>query len=140
MFPVDATPLIPQKAPFVLVDELVFADDTSARSSFTIPEDHVLLEGGYLSAGGLLENIAQTSAAHAGYIARASGQPVRPGFIGAVKDFEVFALPQQGSVLTTEIRIENQIFDVTVITGKVYQDNQVLATCEMKIFIPADND
>jgi hypothetical protein len=37
--------------------------------------------------------------------------------------------------LETEIIIENQIFDVTLITGKIICNDRLMARCEMKIFI-----
>lgn len=135
MLPQSALPLIPQKAPFVMVDELLFADDTIAKCSFTIPADNPLVDKGSFTEGGLLENMAQTAAARAGYKAQAENKPVAKGFIGAVKDFKVFALPKVGDELLTEIYIENQIFDVTVVTGKVWCNGQLLASCEMKIFL-----
>ena len=37
--------------------------------------------------------------------------------------------------LITEITIENQIFNVTLITGKISCNEQPVAQCQMKIFI-----
>jgi predicted hotdog family 3-hydroxylacyl-ACP dehydratase len=138
MLPQSAIPLIPQKAPFIMVDELLNADATTARCSFIIPEDNPLIIDGIFQEGGLLENIAQTAAAQAGYMAQTENKPVTAGFIGAVKDFEVFALPKTGDELLTEITVEDQVFDVTVITGKVWHGDMLLASCEMKIFIQQD--
>ena len=52
---------------------------------------------------GLLENIAQTAAARAGYEAKKENEPVRVGYIGAVKNFEVFDLPGLHDMIETEI-------------------------------------
>lgn len=139
MFPQSAIPLIPQKAPFIMVDELLHADETMARCSFIIREDNPLVDQGYFTEGALLENIAQTAAAQAGYMASAQNKPVAAGFIGSVKDFEVFALPKTGDELVTEIAVEGQVFDVTVILGKVWHSDKLLASCEMKIFIQQDS-
>ena len=57
------------------------------------------------------------------------------GYIGAVKNFEVFDLPRVNEELETEITITNQIFDITVITGMVTCNERPIARCEMKIFI-----
>lgn len=138
MLPQSAIPLIPQKAPFVMVDQLLFADETTAKCSFIVKEDNPLVNDGIFQEGGLLENIAQTAAAQAGYMASAQNKPVAAGFIGSVKDFEVFALPKTGDELLTEIIVEGQIFDVTVISGKVWHSDKLLACCEMKIFIQQD--
>ncbi len=127
--------LIPQRAPFVMIDELVFSDGSLTRTRLHIREDNIFLEDGRLSEPGLLENIAQTAAARAGYEAKKDKEPVRVGYIGAVKNFEVFDLPALDEVIETEIVTGNQVFDVTVINGTVYCNSRVMARCEMKIFI-----
>lgn len=128
-------PLIPQKPPFVMVDKLLYTDEITTRSSFRINGDNVMVQDGLFQEAGLLENIAQTAALRAGYQAEAENKPVAVGYIGAVKDLEVFGLPKAGDELITEIRIENQVFDVTVISGKVWHNEELLARCEMKLFI-----
>lgn len=122
-----------------MVDQLLYADETTARCSFVVKEDNPLVNKGTFQEGGLLENIAQTAAAQAGYKALAENNPVAAGFIGAVKDFEVFTLPKIGDELLTEIIVEDLVFDVSVITGKVWHNDMLLANCEMKIFIQQDN-
>ena len=135
-FPVeDILPLIPQRPPFVMVDKLLYADETITRSSFTILPDNVLVKHGLFQEAGLMENIAQTAALRAGYIASIKTEAVLNGFIGSVRDFEVFALPKVGDELKTEITIENQIFNVTILSGKVWCNEVLIACCEMKVFI-----
>jgi predicted hotdog family 3-hydroxylacyl-ACP dehydratase len=134
-FPVDdIIPLIPQKRPFVMVSKLLFTDDEITRSSFLLDMDNVLVKNGYFQEAGLLENMAQTAALGAGYIAMAENKPVIAGYIGAVNNFEVFGLPSAGDELITETRIENRIFNVTVVSGKVWNKGELIAACEMKVF------
>jgi len=135
-FPVDdIIVLIPQKPPFVMVDKLLYADATTARSSFTIEEDNVLVRDGIFQEAGLMENMAQTAALQAGFIASVQNTSVETGFIAAVKDLEILNLPSVGDELITEIGIENQVFNMTVISGNVWNDGQLIASCEMKLFI-----
>lgn len=117
-----------------MVDALLYADELTSRSAFIIQPDNCMVQDGYFTEGGLLENIAQTAAAHAGYIAKQNNQPVAGGFIAAVKDFEIFLLPQAGQELLTEINIENQFFNVSVIKGSVWCNKELAAICEMKVF------
>ena len=126
--------LIPQRPPFVMIDKLVNSDDTGSSSTFLVKEDNLLLSDGKFSEAGLVENIAQTAAARAGYAVARQNEQVKIGYIGAVKNLEIFALPEVNDLLETEIKIENQIFDVTVISGKVLCKGRLLAQCEMKIF------
>ena len=131
----DILALIPQRPPFVMVDTLVSASDDTTHTTLLVLADNVLVNNGELSEAGLTENIAQTAAARAGYAAHQSGKPVQPGFIGAIKNLEVFALPKVGDTIATEVTIQNQVFDVTIIKGKVTCKGETLAQCEMKIFI-----
>ena len=102
--------LIPQRPPFVMIDELVYSDEKSSRTSLLINNDNIFVVNGELREPGLLENIAQTAAAHAGYDAYKENQPVKVGYIGAVKNFEVFRLPLLNDRIETEITVEDQVF------------------------------
>lgn len=130
--------LIPQRPPFVMVDQLLACSEKSFKTIFTIAKENVLVNKGELSEAGLLENIAQTAAAGVGYKAKENDTPVLTGYIGAIKNFDVFALPKIGDVITTEVVIEQHIFDVTLISGYVTRNGKLLASCEMKIFINTD--
>jgi predicted hotdog family 3-hydroxylacyl-ACP dehydratase len=92
------------------------------------------VEDGKLAAPGLMENIAQTAAARIGYIARQENQPVPLGFIGAVKDLEIFELPPAGADIETTTEIGGTVFNATMVVGKVTLDGKLMAQCEMKIF------
>jgi len=131
----DIITLIPQKPPFVMVDQLVYSDATSSRSSFVIPADNIFVEDGILKEPALVENIAQTAAARAGHFALVDNKPVLVGYIGSVRNLAIHFLPRAGDELITEIIIQNQIFNVTLISGSITCNNKLLAQCEMKIFI-----
>jgi predicted hotdog family 3-hydroxylacyl-ACP dehydratase len=135
-FPVEnILPLIPQKPPFVMVSKLLYVDETTTKSSFVINPDNVFVKNGIFQEAGLMENIAQTAALRSGYIASTENKPVEVGYIGAIKDFEIFDLPKANDELITEIKIENQVFNVTVLSGKVWHNERPLAQCEMKVFM-----
>src|SRR5947208_2291387 len=131
----DILSFIPQRPPFVMVDRLTWYDDKITRSEFLIKKDNIFVEKGVFSEPGLLENIAQTAAARAGCFSILENMPVQVGYIGAVKNLAVYALPLVDDLLVTEITIAHQIFDVTVIKGKIECSTRTLAECEMKICI-----
>jgi len=117
-----------------MVSKLLFTDEEITRSSFMVDADNVLVKDGYFQEAGLMENMAQTAALGAGYIALAENKPVISGYIGAVNNFEVFDLPAVGDELITETKIENRIFNVTVVSGKIWNRGELIAACEMKVF------
>ena len=127
--------LIPQRAPFVMVDKLLYADETSAITNFLINEKNIFVVNGKFREAGLVENMAQTAAAHAGHISSTQKKIPAIGYIGDVKNLEIVELPEIDDELETEIKIENQIFEVTIITGKITCKKKLIASCEMKIFI-----
>ncbi len=131
----DILLLIPQRPPFVMVDALLAADDTSATTRFEVKAEHAFVEDGLLTEPALIENIAQTAAARMGHLCRLRNEPVPVGFIGAVQQWQVMGLPSVGDILDTTIVIKNQVFDVTIVSGTVRSNQKVLATCDMKIFI-----
>ncbi len=127
--------LIPQRPPFVMVDKLLSFSDTTISTGLCIKADNIFVENGEFKEPGLVENIAQTAAARAGYISKSENKPVLVGYIGAVNNLQVYFLPKTGDELITEITIENQIFDVTLISGKIVCNGKLIAQCNMKIFI-----
>jgi predicted hotdog family 3-hydroxylacyl-ACP dehydratase len=129
------TAFIPQRPPIVMIDGLLEVKDNITRTGLQIAADNLFVEDGRLMPPGLLENMAQTAAASVGYVAQQENTPVPIGFIGAVKDFEVFDLPPAGSFIETITEIQSQIFNATMVAAKVLLDGKVMAQCELKIFI-----
>lgn len=127
--------IIPQKPPFVMIGKLLHWDEKLTRTSFLVNEDNVFVENGELREPGLIENIAQTAAAGAGYKAKLNGTTVAVGYIGAIKNLVIFAMPKINDELITEVIIEDQVFDVTIISGKSWCNKKLIAQCEMNIFI-----
>ena len=117
-----------------MVGKLLHTDESAARSSFLIAEDNVFVKDGCFQEAGLLENMAQTAALGAGYQAKAENRPVVSGYIAAINNLEIFGLPGIGDELITEVKIENHIFNVTVISGKVWNKGELIASGEMKLF------
>jgi 3-hydroxyacyl-[acyl-carrier-protein] dehydratase len=139
----EVSALIPQKPPMEMVDKLWVSNDKTVISGFTILEDNVFCKEGVFTEPGLIENIAQTAAIGAGYNAylltkseTKTNPPV--GYIGAIKKLVIHKLPPVGSELVTEVNVQQIVFDVTLIGGKTTVNGEVVAECEMKIFIKKD--
>lgn len=133
----DILQYIPQRPPMVMIDTLKATTDKSADTGLTITADNIFVNEGLFSPSGLLENMAQTAAAHAGYLARQRNEPVKVGFIGAVKDLQVISLPPAGATVHTSIEVQNTVFNATSVLAKVMLEGALVASCELKIFITA---
>lgn len=125
--------LIPQRAPFLMIDCLTSFDPVVSSTELHVREDNVWVENGCLTAPGMLENIAQTCAARIGYINLTSGEPVKIGFIGAIRNLTVHRIPRVGETLHTTIVVKSTIFQMTLVDAYIKCGDEVLAEGEMKI-------
>jgi len=122
-----------------MVDNLLHADENCTRTSFVVKQENIFYENSFFSEAVLLENIAQTAAAGTGYKEQTENKTVSGGFIAGIKNFEVFILPKINDLLVTEVFITERIFNMTVIYGKVFCGDILLAQCEMKVFSNTHN-
>ncbi len=129
------TDFIPQRPPMVMIDELVTAESDLAVSSFLIKSDNIFVENGKFAEPGLVENIAQTAAAMVGHHCALNKIPVPIGFIAAVKDLKINTTPPVSSTISTQVKVTNNVMDVTIVEGVVKLQEEVICTCEMRILI-----
>ena len=90
----DITKYIPQRHPIVMVHALVEADDSHAVTELAIEPDNIFVSNEFFAEPGLVENIAQTAAMHVGYQCSLKNIPIPIGYIAAVKDLKIQALPK----------------------------------------------
>lgn len=126
---------LPHRPPFVMVDTVTIDDQGRAQGTFKVFPDNVLVRAGYLTESGLVENMAQTAGAATGLKAQAMQQQPSLGFIGALKNLTIITLPRVGQILKTEITFVHQVMNALLVEGQVFCDEQLIATCELKIFI-----
>jgi predicted hotdog family 3-hydroxylacyl-ACP dehydratase len=129
----DIGTLIPQGPPFVMVDRLLEVDGPTTTTSFLVTAENPLTADGRFSVAGLIENMAQSAAAGAGYAARAAGGVIRSGVIVAIHNFRIVRLPEVGDELITTITVTAGVADIVVISGRITCGQGDVATGEMKI-------
>jgi len=127
--------LIPQKFPFVMVDQLSEYSENHLVSGFTIKEDHIFTCSGIFQASGLIEHQAQSVALHTGYKYYLLGKEAPTGYIGAIKSFETEALPNVGEQLITEAIILNEMMGVTLVEIITRIDNKIISKSQMKTVV-----
>ena len=125
--------ILPQREPFLFVDRLESYDDRETVTSFTVPAEHLLVADGYLTAPGVLENMAQSSAARIGYLCKyILHVPVRIGYIGAIRKFRVYRLPAVGETLTTTVILREDVFGISLADVTVRVGEEVIAEAALK--------
>jgi 3-hydroxymyristoyl/3-hydroxydecanoyl-(acyl carrier protein) dehydratases len=130
--------LIPQRHPIIMVDTFYGATETEADTGLTIAEDNLFCRDGFFIEPGLVEHIAQSASAFAGYKAKVKNEPTPIGFIGEVKKFRINFMPRTCDVLHTHIRIISEVLGVSLLTAETMVGEEIAAQCQMKIFIKPD--
>ena len=131
--------LIPQRPPIVMVDKLISAAGKKTVSGLKITLDNIFVADNCLQEPGIIENIAQSAALGVGYLCQAKNEKIPIGFIGAVSNLKIFSLPRVNTEIITEIQVEYEVLEATIISSKVFCDKQLLAQAEMKIFLKTEN-
>ena len=125
--------LLLQAPPFRFVDRLDRFDREEVVTSFTVPADGPLVEDGCLTEAGLVENMAQSSAARIGYISvYIDHVPLRIGYLGQIKNLEINRLPRCGEVLSTTVRLRQDVFGITLVEARVCQGEEMVAQAAVK--------
>ncbi|WP_345991568.1 hypothetical protein AAEU33_06630 [Chryseobacterium sp. Chry.R1] len=127
--------LIPQRFPFVMVNELTEYSENHLVSGFTIKEDNIFLQGGIFQASGLIEHQAQSVALHTGYKYYLLGKEAPTGYIGAIKSFDAESLPKLGDELKTEVAILNEVMGVTLVNCITKLNGLTIASSQMKTVV-----
>jgi predicted hotdog family 3-hydroxylacyl-ACP dehydratase len=125
--------LIPQRPPMQMIDKLVYADEKSAKGSLFIQESNLFIRNGRMSESALIEFIAQTAAAFTGFKSKMNNGKVEEGYIGAVKNLTIRALPPVNREIFSEIEVVNEIVGFTIIMGRIILNDAIIAECEMRI-------
>jgi len=124
--------LIPQKEPFVMVDELLFFSDDRLKSRFKIDPKNIFVENDCFLESGIIENMAQSVALHTGYLFYLQNKPAPVGYIGSIKNVQLRCLPKPGDILETNVTILQEFMGVTLVNVDVLNQGKVIATSQMK--------
>ncbi|MGZ3863740.1 MAG: 3-hydroxyacyl-ACP dehydratase [Bacteroidia bacterium] len=126
---------IPQRPPVVMIDSLISCDEVKTVTEFTVSDEKIFVSGGFLQEPGIMENMAQTAAAKAGYEVKQKGIKPLIGFIGAIKGLKIFYLPKTGDIVRTTSVIKTEVMGITLIEASSEANGAKIAECEMKIVL-----
>ena len=65
---------------------------------------------------------------------------IQIGFIGAIRNLEVKALPEAGATIVTTVDVLEDVFGMTLAQATVVCDGETLVTTEMKIAVKDEAD
>ena len=131
----DIFRLIPQRNPFVMVDEFEATGNNTAQTALYVRIDNFFaLPDGTMAETGLIEHIAQSAAALVGYQQEDLKEP-RIGLIGEVKRFNCLRRPKSGQLIRTDIKFGFSFENVTLVEGHCCIGDEEIANAKLKLFM-----
>jgi predicted hotdog family 3-hydroxylacyl-ACP dehydratase len=127
--------LIPQREPVIMIDAFYGATESEADTGLAVSDGNMFCDEGRFTEPGLVEHIAQSASAFAGYKAKAGNRPVPAGYIAEVRKFRIYFLPHTGDELRTHIQILSEVLGVSLLTAETKVNGEVAVRCQMKIYI-----
>lgn len=124
---------IPQRAPFIMIDNLIEATGEKFETDFRVLHDNIFVEKGILREFALIENIAQTSSVGLAVFKRYSGEKPVDGFIGGISKLKLYDLPQVNDRVYTIVNVVAQIENMFLLRGENYLNSRKLLECELKL-------
>ena len=134
----DIKRLIPQREPFMMVDEFEQKDDNSAVTSLTVARgNYFVAYDGTMAETGLIEHFAQSCSALAGAKradTQSDGQPP-VGMIAEVKHFGCQRRPCIGDRLDTTVTFGFTFGQMTLAHGVTAIGDDTVGEVDIKIFM-----
>lgn len=130
----DIKRLIPQREPFIMVDELEQRDDQTAVTALTVESsNYFLLYDGTLAETGMIEHIAQSCSALAG--CRSTGDHPPVGMIAEIKNFQCHRRPLLGERIETLVTFGFSFGNMTLAHGVSSVGDTQIVEMDLKIFM-----
>ena len=123
-----------------MIDAIINCEETYVTTQFEINKENIFVKDSVLLEPGIIENMAQTAAAKAGYEAKRQNAEPFLGFIGAIKDLKIYAFPKVGNMLKTTVTVKMDVMGITLIWAASMCKDMKIAECEMKILIRKTTD
>lgn len=124
--------LIPQKAPFVMVDALYKFEENALTAGLTVNEDNIFTKDGQFAEPGIVEHMAQSVALYTGYQYHLKNEPAPTGYIGSIKEVSITRLPQTGEKLVTNVSVLQEFMGITLVDIVTSVNDEQIAKSQMK--------
>ena len=124
---------IPQRPPFIMIDNLLEARDDYFKTDFRILPENIFVENGKLREFAMIENIAQSSSVG---LAKTRKYPVNKkpeGYLGAVSKLKLYDLPGVNDTMYTTVKLIAQLENMFLLKGETSFNDKKLMECEIKL-------
>ncbi len=139
--PLPIEEYLPQKRPFILVDRICEADEYACHSEFSIRKEDMMTRGEALCEAGILENMAQTCAAHIGFVEIhiRKSRNIRIGLVAAVKNCDILRKPLVGETIRTTAEVAQTFGDMSVYHIQTHADGGLIAEADIHVVLQENN-
>jgi hypothetical protein len=124
---------IPQRPPFVMIDNLIEATHDVFQTDFRILPDNIFIENGMLREFAMIENIAQSSSAGLAITKKYTGDKSPQGYLGAISRLKLYELPKVNDKIYTIVKLLAQVNNMYLLKGENYLNVSKLMECELKL-------
>lgn len=124
--------LLPQKFPFVMVDQMHEFSETSLVAGLHISDEMLFTENQTFLEAGLIEHMAQSVALHTGYQFFLKNEKAPTGYIGSIKEIVIEKLPQVNDTIFSTITILQEFAGITLVDIVTTLNNVAIAKGQMK--------
>lgn len=124
---------IPQRTPFIMVDNLVAASLEKFETDFQVLPDNIFMQNGLLREFALIENIAQSSSLGLAVLKMTSGKKTIDGFIGGISKLKLFDLPRVNDIIQTFVVVVAQLENMFLVRGDTFVNGRKMLECEIKL-------
>jgi len=124
---------IPQRAPFVMIDNLLEASADYFKTDFRILPDNIFVENGKLREFAMIENMAQSSSVGLANSRKYSTKEKPEGYLGAVSKLKLYGLPLVNERILTVVKLIAQVGNMFLLKGETWFHDKKLMECEVKL-------
>lgn len=119
-------PLIPQRDPIMMVDDVVAHDNDHASTTLRFTDDKYIC-----GEAALVEFAAQSCAALIG--CRSNNADL--GYIGEVRNFEIVRIPVVDELLHCDLEVIAEMDGITLVETAISSNEECIAHGRLKLFI-----
>lgn len=139
--PMSAEQLVPHRAPFLFVSNLLeFSGDIGVVESVIAPDNLFLDEDNSLREITMIEIMAQAAAAVKGFSHLQNEEDIKKGFLVDCKEFIFMKKCYVGETLLCHIAITKSFSGFSILTGSIKRDGEELASGTLKLWVPEGNE
>lgn len=139
-FPIKAETLVPHRPPMLFVDCLLERSGDTAKGRATFPTSGICFSSDRLLPEFYIELIAQTCAMAKGYDCLKAGSALRSGMLVGLDSFKFQPIDYKVEKLIIEVDKKFEFGSITLIEGKVWAGDSLLAQGEIKVWEDFDGD